>query len=562
MDLHLKTSFILSKKLRGIYLIIIFLLAGSFFQSAVFQISGKIEITANTDKSTGTCYRFWNVHVTTNQNEFLKSSPEFFKSIHPFMESVNCVRILGGRNDSLNLWYKGVDDNGDILVDFTDLIGSLKAIINMGYKPRIVLDNVPAEMSDGEMNFYGNCKPPKDYDIWRKYITAFINTLINEFGIEQVKTWRFRVGTEPDLFPNHWNGTREEYLKHYDITVDAVTKIIPDVEIGPGNILNPTKKFKLKYITEPFDKETADLIGTGQGWGLSIIDHVASGKNHVTGKTGTKMDFFAISYYDGVGRNKPILLDESIRLARERLNRYPETRKIPLSIQEFGILQDENNVRLWGNDITEWGASWYAVTSDIVYKNNIEEVYEWSTTTLGIPHPRTQVIRMLEMMSGGERIDVTKSGNPNGYAGAIACVKEGKVYILLYSHQINRIPVVGNTISLKLGGIKIAKTRQWFMNEWTVDKNHAVWVYEMYDDLAKAGIKPDPGAPVYDGSLNRTFSGNWKKVFDENRARYEKMAEFPLTAEKKKVKIKKNIIQLNYDMPGNSVKLIELTPGK
>lgn len=67
------------------------------------------------------------------------------------MKSVNCVRILGGRNDSLNLWFKGVDENGNIKVDFTDLISNLKAIIRMGYKPRIVLDNVPAKMSDGEM---------------------------------------------------------------------------------------------------------------------------------------------------------------------------------------------------------------------------------------------------------------------------------------------------------------------------------------------------------------------------------------------------------------------------
>ncbi len=32
---------------------------------------------------------------------------------------------------------------------------------------------------------YGNSKPPTDYNLWRQYINAFLNTLVNEFGMDR-----------------------------------------------------------------------------------------------------------------------------------------------------------------------------------------------------------------------------------------------------------------------------------------------------------------------------------------------------------------------------------------
>jgi xylan 1,4-beta-xylosidase len=391
-----------------------------------------------------------------------------------------------------------------------------------------------------------------------------MNTLVDEFSVEQVKTWQFRMGTEPDLYPNHWNGTREQYFKHYDLTVDAVTQVVPGVVIGPGNILNPTHKFWLPAgeRTEQIDYELSELVGTGRGWGLSLIDHAVMGVNSATGKKGTQMDYFAFSYYDAVGGERPILLEESIRRVRTHLSKYPETRDLPIGIHEFGILHDENRKRLWGNDITEWGASWYAVISDIVYRNNVQEVYEWSTTTNSFPHPRTQVMQMLEMMAEGERIEVNSTGEVDGYAGALASVKNDKIYILLYNHHTARIPKVSNTISFKVEGSEITENKKWSMNEWSIDRDHGVWVYEMYEDLVKAGIEPEPGSPIYDGSLRERFGSNWKGVFDENRAKYEKMAEFPLTTKEKPVLLREGAINMKYQMPGHSVRLIELTPVK
>ncbi|MHC4250560.1 MAG: GH39 family glycosyl hydrolase [Planctomycetota bacterium] len=504
------------------------------------QRPGRLDLTVDTDRKIGTCHRFWTVNVFTSQHQFIEKSFGFLmKRDKPLMKYANCVRLLGGRSDGRNRWYLGVDDRGNVKTDFSGLVKYLRGIIALGYTPRIVLDNVPTEMSSGkEMNKYGNTNPPADYGLWHQYITALVETLVREFGAARVGAWRYRAGTEPDLFPNHWNGTREQYFKHYDVTVDAVTRIIPEADIGPGNILRPG--------------------GHKAKWGLDIIDHCARGTNHVSGRPGTRMTYFAISFYGSVGQ--PLNLEESVRPARERLARYPELRGVPLDIHEFGILHDEHRRRLWGNDITEWGASWYAAVASDVYRLGVGEVYEWCQSTAGLPHPRLQVTRMLEMMADGERLDVRSAGRADGRAGAIACMKEGRLYVFAYNHHPERDHRGRATLAVKIRGTQIARAGEWRMNEWRVDRDHGVWAHEMYRDFERAGLKPLPRSPIYGGQPRRRFGEAWRDVLDRNRAKYAKLAELPRTARGVPVTFDEGALSLDLDMPCHSVRLVELAP--
>ncbi len=500
----------------------------------------RLDLTVDTDRKIGTCHRFWTVNVFTSQHQFIDRNFGFLmKRDKPLMKYVNCVRLLGGRGDGRNLWYLGAGDAGSVKTDFSGLVKYLRGGIDLGYTPRIVLDNVPTAMSPGaEMKKYGNTDPPADYGLWRQYVTALVETLVREFGAARAGAWRYRVGTEPDLFPNHWNGTREQYFRHYDVTVDAVTRVIPDADIGPGNILRPG--------------------GHKAKWGLDIIDHCARGTNNVTGGTGTRMTYFAISFYGDVGR--PLNLEESVRPARERLARYPELRGVPLDIQEFGILHDEHRKRLWGNDITEWGASWYAAVASDVYRLGVAEVYEWSQSTAGLPHPRLQVLRMLEMMADGERLDVSSRGTAEGRAGAIACAKDGRLYVLAYNHHPERNRAGRAALAVRIRGTQIEGTGTWRMNKWSIDRDHGVWAHEMYRDCARAGLSPLPGSPLYGGQPRRRFGEGWRDVLARNKAKYVKLAVLPQTARDASVAAREGTLLLDLDMPDHSVKLIELAP--
>lgn len=497
-------------------------------------------ITINTGAVKGTMYNFWSTRPMVNQTRF--SSLNFrdeLMDIKSYVKSYNLVRMLGGRNDNYNDFYKGIDASGNIITDFSSLIESMRNFMLTGFKPRIVLDNVPWKMNAiQEVNQYGNTNPPDDYNIWRQYINAFLQTLINEFGINEVKTWRFRVATEPNFTPQHWNGTKEAYFKHYDITVDEVLKVIPDAIIGPGNNLT---EGVATYTTE-------------------IIDHCANGTNYATGAIGTKMDFFCISYYEKIDQNT-VKLPEDIAQYRTKLNSYTQFSNIPLDIQEFGILRDENKVRgISLVDGTEFGASWYATIADLAYEYGINEIYDWGQEieASNLPQGRRNVTEMFLKMEGGNRLETID--NISGHAGIIPVVKGDIIYLLVYNHNTTRNSSANRTLFPQLEGGQITSRTSWKMNEWTVDKNHGVVMHELYKDIRDAGIGEKTNGRIYGNSPSDRFEDGWKDVLNANLAKYTQMAKLPKTITDSIVKKHEGKLTLKVDLEPHSVKLIELIP--
>lgn len=496
-------------------------------------------VTINTGSVIGPMYSFWSTRPMVNQTRF--NSANFradIESIKPYVTSYNMVRVLGGRTDNLNTFYQGVDGSGNIITDFSGLITSMNNFMLTGFKPRIVLDNVPWEMSLPKVtDTYGNSKPPNDYTLWRQYINSFLQTLVDEYGMGEVKTWRFRVSTEPNYTPNHWRGTKEDYFKHYDITVDEVLKVIPDAIVGPGNLLT---EGAATYTTE-------------------IIDHCANGVNYATGAVGTKMDFFSISYYEKIDQNT-VKLPGVAQLYRTKLNSYPQFSDIPFDIQEFGMLRDENGIRgISLTDATELGASWYATIADMAYQYGITEIYDWGqeVEASSLPQGRKNVTSMLQMMEGGSRVDAM--ANINGYAGVIPVVKDGKIYVLVYNHNPSRTSTANRILYPQIEGGQVDGADNWIMNEWTVDKTHGVFMHELYEDVMAAGV-PTKNGRIYGNRPSDYFEDGWKDVLNTNLSKYEMMAELPQTVTDSIVEKSNGNITLKVDLSAHSVKLIELTP--
>lgn len=498
-------------------------------------------ITINTGDVVGEIYNFWSTRPMVNQTRF--GSTNFTSSLAPikdYVKDYNLVRVLGGRVDDRNNFYKGVDASGKVIADFGPLISDLRNLMQIGFKPRIVLDNVPWDMSlPRVVDTYGNSKPPSDYGIWRQYVNAFLQTLVTEFGMEEVKTWRYRIATEPNYTPNHWRGTKDDYFKHYDITVDEVLKVIPDAIVGPGNLLT---EGVATYTTEH-------------------IDHCANGINYATGTRGTQMDFFSISYYEKIDQNEVRLLEEAEQY-RNKLDSYAQFANIPFDIQEFGILRDENAKRgLSLTDGTEFGASWYATIADMAYGYRITEIYDWGQEieASDLPQGRRHVTSMFLKMEGGNRLATSDSFS--GHTGIIPASKDGKLYLLLYNHNTSRISQSRRTIYPNLTGSDIANIESWKMNEWTVDKNHGIMMHELYKDLRAAGVSEDRNGRIYGNRPSDRFADSWVDVLNANLSKYEQLAELPQTITDSLVsKTEANSLLLKVDMEPHSVKLIELIP--
>jgi xylan 1,4-beta-xylosidase len=464
----------------------------------------------------------------------------------PFTRYVNCVRLIGGRTDGRNQYFKGVAPDGSVRSDFTGLIAQLRGMLDTGYTPRIVLDNVPTAMSDPpEMHTYGNTYPPKDFGVWHQYVEALACAIVDEFGLEVVSTWRFRVGTEPDLYPGHWAGTKEQYLQHYDYTVDAVTGVIPDADIGPGNILNPAA-------------EGHTAAGRPR-WGLDIVDHAATGTNRCTGEPGTRLRHLSCSWYGRVGRSIDSF-DVAIRRMRDRLDRHPRFRDVPVEVAEFAVLQDEYGRRLMGGDVTEWGASWYAAIADRVYALDVAQVHEWAQASAGIWHPRTHVLWMLEQMTGGQRLATQVKGTSAARCGAIASRKGVAIYLLLYNHRALRTPKVTEHITLTLRDPRMKADAQWTLSEWRIDESHAVFIRDFYENCEAAGIEPLPNAPIFGGNLGLRFGPEGGSLLRENIERYQKLAALPQTRTDEPLTVGEGQVSFELDLPGHSVRLLKLSP--
>lgn len=496
--------------------------------------------TINTGSTEGLAYNFWSTRPMINQTRFNGASfRNSLNSIKPYVKSYNLVRMMGGRSDNQNTFYQGVDNSGKIIVNFSELITSLRNFRLTGFKPRIVLDNVPWEMSLPKIDdTYGNSKPPNDYGIWRQYVNAYVQALVDEFGISEVKTWRFRIATEPNYTPHHWRGTKDEFFKHYDITVDEVLKVIPDAIVGPGNLLT---EGVATFKTE-------------------IIDHCAIGTNYATGEIGTKMDFFSLSYYEKLDK-KEVRFENVVKPYRDKLDSYSQFSNIPFDIQEFGILRGDNAKRgLSLHDGTEMGASWYATIADLAYQNKITEIYDWGqeVESSNLPAGLRNVTEMFLKLEGGVRMFAAE--NLSGFSGVIPVSKNGKIYLLIYNHNTTRNSTNSKTIYPKLEGSQISSTSKWKMNEWTIDKDNSTFINQLYVDIRTAGVGEKSNGRIYGNRPSDRFEDGWKNVLNNNLSKYEDLSELKLTVEDALVGKKEGYLALKVDLAPHSVKLIELTP--
>jgi hypothetical protein len=308
--------------------------------------------------------------------------------------------------------------------------------------------------------------------------------------------------------------------------VDAVTQVLPDADIGPGNILEPARH--------------------GQ-WGLDIIDHCAAGKNHRTGRTGTRMCFFSFSWYGAL--NEPVsTLAGNVGMIRERLGKYRQFQDVPVEVAEFSVLYDENHNRYYCGEGTEWSASWLASVAAVAWDLNIARIHQWATTTSmdtapdapgfeevsalmpeGMSVPYSHVLSMLEAMAGGERLRVetqeTAATGAFSTVGAVASRKDDNVFVLLFNHKPGREKDPPRQVSLVMEQHAGANAGAWELSEWLLDAEHGGFTRALQDDCVAAGLKrASADAPACAANIAESFGLDGVRVWRRNFAKYESLS--------------------------------------
>lgn len=124
----------------------------------------------------------------TSQAEVMPD--DFFQTKYPFVERIQFMTATGG-SASRDLFINSADENVLDDYNFTPLISALKNVVDKGLKPMIKTGAVPEKLSIAPTSaaFGVNIRPPYDYEVYYNYIKALSETLVTEFGIEEVKTW-------------------------------------------------------------------------------------------------------------------------------------------------------------------------------------------------------------------------------------------------------------------------------------------------------------------------------------------------------------------------------------
>ena len=165
--------------------------------------------------------------------------------------------------------------------DFTGVDATYDALLALGLRPVVELSYMPRDLaSDPDVTVfdYGAIvSPPKDWDRWAALITDLVQHLVDRYGLDEVRVrWSFEVWNEPNL-EVFWSGTRDEFWRLYDVTVNAVRAVDDQLVVGGPST-------------------------AAAGWVDGLLEHVAS--------SGAPVDFVSTHTYG----NAP--LDVRATLAR------------------------------------------------------------------------------------------------------------------------------------------------------------------------------------------------------------------------------------------------------
>ena len=108
------------------------------------------------------------------------------------------------------------------------------AIMDCHMKPFVELGFCPEILASGDKTQFwwkANITPPKDLAQWGALISEFISHLLHRFGKEEIESWHFEVWNEPNL-KGFWSGTKTEYFKLYQTSVEAIKKIDSNIPVG------------------------------------------------------------------------------------------------------------------------------------------------------------------------------------------------------------------------------------------------------------------------------------------------------------------------------------------
>jgi Glycosyl hydrolases family 39. len=414
------------------------------------------------------------------------------------------------------------DANGNPVYNWTIVDSIFDTYVQRGMKPLAEIGFMPEALSShpqpyqhdwqpGEPYnkiFTGWSYPPNDYKKWGDLVYEWVKHCVNRYGPNEVESWYWELWNEPNI--GYWKGTVEEYCKLYDYTADAVKRALPKARIGGPHSTGPS-----------WDKAETFL--------RTFLQHCISGKNHVTGKTGTPLDFIAFH-----AKGAPRVVDGHVRMGISNQLRdiskgfeivasFPTLKHLPIVIGESdpegcaacGMATNPENAYRNGTMYSSYTAASFARKYLLAdhFKVNLLGAVSWSfefedqpwfygfrdLATNGVDKPVLNVFRMFGMMKG-KRVAVESdrmvplfairdSGvrKPQTDVGAIAATANRNATVMIWNYHDDDVSGDAANVQLQCKGIKANKVT---LTQYRIDADNS----NSYEVWKKMGSPQQPTA--------------------------------------------------------------------
>ena len=429
---------IVFERLMALVSVIATLIGSMSFNTNFDRPDDEIRFTINANATPGKTLPnvVNNVNIWSIEgNPFKDAKVNKESNIFEFVEYVQFMQCSGGTEER-DLFINPLDKTVLDDYDFTRLIDNCRGVVNLGAKPMLKLGSVPLKYSKNATTEHGfgiNPYPPDDYNVYYNYINALANALVDEFGKEEVLSWRFGVMTEfenSDWFianDGKADSAFKEYCKLYDYTVEALIDAIgSDIYVGAHAM----------SVTE------------GQWDEAKFIKHCAVGTNYKTGEKGTRICYLSGSFYDHApgSYTNGYDLPGTINNLRDVAEEYGLT-DLEYGIDEgrllVGTVSGANNDELLSRTVGyTYQASYDARLIAQMFNNDISYFSAWGYLSNGLlegnPTVSYHVAKNAAKFAGSKLLPTAKqlAGNIDGAdIGAVSAIDESTNIIRVMAYN-------------------------------------------------------------------------------------------------------------------------------
>lgn len=197
----------------------------------------------------------------------------------------NYLRMHGLFDDDMFVYFE--KPNGEVVYNWQYVDEVYDRMLSVGVKPFVELSFFPEGIAadNSKMQMWYRNRISFDItrlDKWRNLVKAFMQHVVDRYGIDEVLTWYFEVWNEPNLNMNpkagFFDGTKSDYFKLYKASVEAIKSVDKRLKVGGPATSNFIADSR--YDGEVYDPSRSrfysqDVINKQQWKGSWIEDFIA-----------------------------------------------------------------------------------------------------------------------------------------------------------------------------------------------------------------------------------------------------------------------------------------------